>query len=75
MAQKEYRDSWREIEVGWTDKQVRAKLGGPDKIEPGETGMVVWTYGIWPLAGKVTFKDSKVVGIKLPPFNTIYWTR
>jgi len=72
MAKKKYRDYWREIEVDWADKQVRALLGGPDKIEPTATGMAVWTYGQWPLAGKITFKDGKVVGIKLPPFDTIY---
>jgi len=66
MAEKTYKEYWRDIKIGWTEKQVRVLLGGPDKIAPGKMETTVWTYGQWPLAGKVTFREGKVVGLKLP---------
>ncbi len=68
-------DYMRDIEVGWTEKQVRNFLGaGPDKITAKKTGTTVWTYGQWPLGGTVTFKDGKVIGLRLPLLkNYVRW--
>jgi hypothetical protein len=66
----------RDIEVGWTEKQVRNSMegAGPDKITAKKTGTTVWTYGQWPFGGTVTFKDGKVISLRLPPFeNYVRW--
>jgi hypothetical protein len=44
------------------------------KITAKKTGITVWTYGQWPFGGTVTFKDGKVIGLRLPPFeNYVRW--
>lgn len=69
MQEENFKDCMRNIEVGWTEKQVRNLLGGPDKITPKKTGTTAWIYGQWPWTGTVIFNDGKVIGFKLPFFD------
>lgn len=64
---------WRLIEPGWTEAQIRDRLGGPHRIEPKPPGSgsvkTVWHYGRWwsDYRGRVEFLDGKVVGFTAPP--------
>jgi hypothetical protein len=57
---------WHKISTDLSPEEVRAILGAPDQVSR-TAQQEVWTYGVGPAAGCVTFEKGKVVGYKKPP--------